>query len=78
VTEKPKQLTYGGKRIATVPQLAARYGITKNAMHKTLDAPGAPEPIDPPPVDARTPTRYVTEVDIYMGHRPGKGRKRAS
>jgi hypothetical protein len=64
---------WGRARIATVPQLAARYSLSTNAMHKALDAPEAPKPIDPPPVDARTPTRYVVEADRYMGHRPGKG-----
>jgi hypothetical protein len=64
---------YGRRQIATVPQLAERYKLTKNAMHKALNSPDAPGPIDPPPVDERTPTRYVKDVDTYMGHRPGKG-----
>lgn len=69
---------WGRARIATVPQLAARYSLSTNAMHKALDAPGAPLAIKPAPIDERTPVRYVAEADKYMGHRPGRGRRRVA
>ena len=63
---------WGGRRILTIPHAAARYGITINAMTKALTRLGLP-PIDPPPIDKRTPLYYATELDAAMRTRPGKG-----
>jgi DNA-binding transcriptional regulator YiaG len=70
-------LTYGGRLIGTVPQAAARHGITPNAMHKALArAPEVRPVVDSegrPVVSAREPVYYLSEIDTMMGGRPGKG-----
>lgn len=68
-----KHLTYGGRRILTVAQAAARYGLTVNAMHKALARLPDVRPVEPPPVDARTPVYYLADLDKAMPKRPGRG-----
>lgn len=68
----PAGLTFNGRMIATVPQLADRHGLTVEAMRQALRRLSV-APVEPAPIDARTPVYFVTEVDRAMKARPGKG-----
>ena len=68
-------LRWHGKPILTVALAALRYGIDQAAMRAALRRPPIKElePIDPPPIDARTPVWYQKDFDRAWAQRPGKG-----
>jgi hypothetical protein len=71
--QRPQHLAYGGRRILTIAQAAARYGLTVNAMHKALARLPDVRAVEPPPIDRRTRVYYLTDLDLAMPTRPGKG-----
>lgn len=70
MTSRQPRLTWGGKVILTLAHAAARYGKTIDATRMALKRAGA-EPIDPPPIDERTPTWYQSDLDKLMRPKVG-------
>lgn len=72
MSAKQPRLTWGGKVILTVGHAASRYGMTEPAIRQAIRRlPLAP--IEPPPIDRRTPTWYQADLDKAMKARPGTG-----
>lgn len=69
------RITVGGKLALTLKQIAERYGIPQPGLRRDLSRePNAPKPIEPPPIDERTPVYYFQEIDKFVKReRPGKG-----
>lgn len=74
--ETPRvRLTVDGKLALTLRHAAERYGIPQSGLRRDLARePGAPKPIEPPPIDERTPAYWFQEIDKFVKReRPGKG-----
>lgn len=69
------RITVNGKLALTLRQAAERYGIPQSGLRRDLSREtGAPRPIEPPPIDERTPVYYFQEIDKFVKReRPGKG-----
>lgn len=72
---KNSLLLWRGKPILTVTLAAERYEVEPDAMRKALRRPPLRdvEPIDPPPLDARTPAWWQADLDAAWDLRPGRG-----
>lgn len=85
MSAKQPRLTWGGRVILTVGHAAARYGMseaaTRQAIGRIRFAPtgnrpvrfDALPPIEPPPIDQRTPCWFQRDLDKAMRARPGTG-----
>lgn len=68
-------LRWHSKPILTIPLAAERYGVDPATIRAALrrstlkDLP----PIEPPPIDQRTPVWYQRDFDHAWAQRPGKG-----
>lgn len=71
------RLTWGGKVILTLSHAATRYKLSVDGVRMAFKRAEL-QPIEPPPIDERTPTFYQTAADKVMSHRPGTGHRRKS
>ena len=75
--EKPPvvRITVDGKLALTLKQVADRYGIPQPGLRRDLSREAdAPKPIEPPPIDERTPAYWFQEIDRFIKReRPGRG-----
>lgn len=65
-------LTWHGKPILTIALAAARYGVGHVAVRMGVARLGV-APVDPPPIDARTPAYWQAEFDEAWDNRVGRG-----
>lgn len=78
-TRPDSELTWQGRPILTVPLAAARYGVGTSAVRMavarglTTKDGTAVEPINPPPIDDRTPAWWQDQLDEAWGKRVGRG-----